>query len=71
MKPNNAKVLQIWHACGAVKKFGNQIKRQYPVHNYDYVLCNADIWKEPSHKLWGKKNQVLVTGMPRIDTLLN
>ena len=47
MKPKNVKVLQIWHACGAVKKFGNQIKRQYPVQNYDYVLCNAEYWKDP------------------------
>ena len=23
MKPKNVKVLQVWHACGAVKKFGN------------------------------------------------
>ena len=72
MKPKNVKVLQIWHACGAVKKFGNQIKRQYPVQNYDYVLCNAEYWKDPYSQAFNvKKDQVLVTGMPRIDTLLN
>ena len=72
MKPTNVKVLQVWHACGAVKKFGNQIKRQYPVRNYDYVLCNAEYWKEPYSQAFGvNTNQVLVTGMPRIDTLLN
>ena len=54
------------------KKFGNQIKRQYPVRNYDYVLCNAEYWKEPYSQAFGvNTNQVLVTGMPRIDTLLN
>lgn len=54
------------------KKFGNQIKRQYPVRNYDYVLCNAEYWKEPYSKAFGvDKDQVLVTGMPRVDTLLN
>ena len=72
MKPKNVKVLQIWHACGAVKKFGNQIKRQYPVQNYDYVLCNAEYWKDPYSQAFNvEKDQVLVTGMPRIDTLLN
>ena len=72
MKPKNVKVLQVWHACGAVKKFGNQIKRQYPVANYDYVLCNAEYWKEPYAKAFGvTKDQVLVTGMPRIDTLIH
>ena len=72
MKPKNVKVLQVWHACGAVKKFGNQIKRQYPIKNYDYVLCNAEYWKEPYSKAFGvSPNQVLVTGSARIDTLLN
>ena len=67
MKPKNVKVLQIWHACGAVKKFGNQIKRQYPVQNYDYVLCNAEYWKDPYSQAFNvEKDQVLVTGMPRI-----
>lgn len=30
-------VLQVWHACGAIKKFGNAIEREYPIANYDYV----------------------------------
>ena len=72
MKPKNVKVMQVWHACGAVKKFGNQIKRQYPVQNYDYVLCNAKYWKEPYSKAFGvNPDQVIVTGMPRIDTLIH
>ena len=24
-----------------------KLKRQYPVQNYDYVLCNAEYWKDP------------------------
>ena len=72
MCPKNVKVMQVWHACGAVKKFGNQIKRQYPINNYDYVLCNAPYWKDCfSEAFHVRKEQVLVTGSARIDTLLN
>lgn len=72
MKPKDIKVMQVWHACGAVKKFGNQIKRQYPVKNYDCVLCNAKYWKEPYSQAFGvNPSQVVVTGMPRIDTLIH
>lgn len=70
-KPKGCKVLQIWHACGAVKKFGNEIKRQYPINNYDYVLSNADYWKPVYAKSFNvDPNQVITTGMPRLDTLL-
>lgn len=71
-KPKGTKVLQIWHACGAVKKFGNEIHRQYPIANYDVVLANSPIWKKIYSKSFGvKENQVIVTGMPRTDELLN
>ena len=71
-KPKNTKVLQVWHAPGAVKKFGNQIKRQYPVNNYDYVICNAPYWKEPYSEAFGvREDQVYVTGFCRMDLLLN
>lgn len=71
-KPKGCKVLQIWHAPGAVKKFGNQIKRQYPIHNYDAVICNGDYWKESYAQAFGvNKEQVYVTGFPRMDTLLD
>ncbi len=71
-KPKGCKVLQIWHAPGAVKKFGNQIKRQYPIANYDAVICNSEYWKESYAQAFGVNiNQVYVTGFPRMDSLLN
>ena len=71
-KPKNTKVLQVWHACGAIKKFGNEIKRQYPIRNYDAVLCNAKAWQKIYARSFGvQEEQVYVTGMPRIDTLLD
>lgn len=71
-KPKGVKVLQTWHACGAVKKFGNQIKRQYPIKNYDALLCNAEYWKYSFSEAFGiDKEYIYTTGLPRIDTLLN
>lgn len=71
-KPNNTKVLQVWHACGAVKKFGNEIKRQYPIRNYDAILCNAEYWIDVYSRSFGvTEDKVFVTGMPRTDELLD
>lgn len=69
-KRKGVKVLQVWHAAGAIKKFGNVIPREYPIANYDYVICNASYWKEPYSAAFGvSQEQVIVTGMPRLDHL--
>ncbi|WP_296876633.1 CDP-glycerol glycerophosphotransferase family protein [Thomasclavelia sp.] len=65
-------VLQIWHATGAIKKFGNAIKREYPIKNYDYVISNSDYWKEPYHQSFAiASDHVITTGMPRVDHLFD
>lgn len=69
-KRKGVKVLQVWHAAGAIKKFGNVIPREYTIANYDYVLCNGEYWKKPYSEAFGvEENQVIVTGMPRLDCL--
>ena len=71
-KPKNTKVLQVWHACGAVKKFGNEIKRQYPIHNYDAILANSPYWKPIYASSFDvHEDQVHVTGMARTDVLFD
>lgn len=71
-KGKGVKVFQIWHACGAVKKFGNDIERQYPIDNYDYILSTAPKWKEPySRSFHVSQDQVLPLGMPRTDALFS
>lgn len=71
-KPKKTKVLQVWHACGAIKKFGNEIHRQYPIRNYDAILANAKAWQPIYASSFGvREDQVYVTGMPRLDTLLD
>ncbi|MDD8049587.1 MAG: CDP-glycerol glycerophosphotransferase family protein [Thomasclavelia sp.] len=63
-------VVQLWHASGAIKKFGNVIKREYPIKNYNYVISNSKYWQEPYSKAFSvKKENVLDLGMPRLDIL--
>lgn len=65
-------VLQVWHACGAIKKFGNAIDREYSISNYDYVLATSSYWKKPYSEAFGvKEENVLPIGMPRTDRLIN
>jgi len=65
-------VLQVWHACGAIKKFGNVIKREYPISNYDYVLSTSAYWKKPYSEAFGvSEENVMPLGMPRTDELFD
>jgi len=65
-------VLQVWHACGAIKKFGNVINREYPIANYDYVLSTSSYWKQPYSEAFDVlEEHVLPIGIPRNDELFN
>lgn len=65
-------VIQVWHATGAIKKFGNAIKREYPIKNYDYVIANSDYWKVPYQEAFNvHSNGIVTTGMPRVDHLVD
>lgn len=62
------KVLEIWHATGALKQFGNYVKRDYEIKNYDYVIANSDFYKHIYAKAFNVSEQnVLVTGIPNND----
>jgi len=75
-------VLQIWHALGAVKKFGRQIvgkgegsskllvDRMAMHKNYDYVYCTSDRTADFYAEAFGVDRQIIkVRGMPRVDYL--
>lgn len=77
------KIIQIWHAMGAIKQFGKQvigkkegskseISKIMKMHqNYDYVLCASDATKKFYEQGFGiDENKILKLGMPRIDYLL-
>ncbi len=63
-------VIQLWHASGAVKKFGNDVTRQYRIKNYDYVISTSDVWKGPYSSAFNvQESQVISLGLPRNDCL--
>lgn len=76
-------VVQIWHAMGAIKKFGKQVlgKREgsksstaaiMKMHqNYTFVTCTSNATKEFYAEAFDiEKEKILTLGMPRVDYLL-
>lgn len=71
-KKKHVKVIQLWHASGAIKKFGNDIEREYKIKNYDYVLATSDEWKKPYSTAFNvDENNVLSLGRPSNDSLFS
>lgn len=71
-KRKGVKVLQLWHATGAIKQFGNAVARDYEIANYDYVISNCDYFVEPFAQAFNvKPEQVKVTGIPKTDRLFD
>lgn len=71
-KPSGLKVLQIWHACGAVKKFGSQLEnRQYKIRGYDKIVCCHPYWVDVFSEAFSTpKESFEVTGLPITDDLV-
>lgn len=80
---NKTKIIQIWHALGAIKKFGYQTigknsgtsKAMADVmcmhKNYDFVLCPSEITKQYYCEAFQiEERQIKYIGMPRIDYIL-
>ena len=78
------KIIQIWHALGAVKKFGYQtldkesgrnkfISELMSMHkSYDYVVAGGKAWnKYYSEAFRIEEDKIVNIGLPRIDYLLN
>lgn len=71
-KKKYVQVIQVWHASGAIKKFGNDIKREYPIRNYNYVLSTSTYWKKIYSKAFNvAEENVLPLGIPRTDNLFS
>lgn len=78
------KVMQIWHAMGAIKKFGYQtvgkvsgrselISNGLKMHNnYDYIISGSSSMTKYFSKAFGyDESYFLNYGLPRIDYLIN
>lgn len=71
-KKRDVFVIQFWHACGAIKKFGNAINRKYSIANYNIVLSTSNYWQKPYSQAFSvKEENVLPLGLPRTDELFN
>lgn len=72
IQKKKTKVIQIWHACGAFKKFGEDTNRMYSVRTCDYAISSgskvSDIY---SRALRISKENVLALGAPRTDALFD
>jgi len=79
----NLKVIQIWHALGAIKKFGYQtldkkegsskaVAYAMKMHNnYDAVTCASTVTAEFFKEAFNvDKNKIKIIGMPRVDYIL-
>ncbi|WP_127850170.1 CDP-glycerol glycerophosphotransferase family protein [Lacticaseibacillus hulanensis] len=66
------RIVELWHATGALKKFGNEVARDYRIKNYDYVIANSAFFKQPYAAAFNiDKNRVVVTGIPLNDKLFD
>ncbi|GFH39798.1 CDP-glycerol glycerophosphotransferase family protein [Lactococcus insecticola] len=71
-RTNGVKVLQLWHATGAIKQFGNNVKRDYKIQNYDYAIANSEFFVETFAEAFNvKKENVKITGIPETDKLFD
>lgn len=79
----NLKVIQMWHALSAIKKFGYQtiekadgssslIAKEMKMHrNYDFVLCSSNITAKHFCQAFDVSiDKILKIGLPRIDYIL-
>lgn len=78
------KVIQIWHALGAVKKFGYQtldkkegssqtVANAMKMHNnYDIITCTSKVTAEIFEQAFNTSiDKIRVVGMPRVDNILS
>lgn len=72
IKKNKTKVVQIWHSCGAIKKFGEDFKRKYKINNYDYVITPSTTAIPFMASGFGmEENKILPLGYAKTDFLLS
>lgn len=79
----NLKIIQIWHASGAIKKFGYQsinkkegrgeeISRIMKMHkNYTYVIAPSKATAKFYEKAFSvDKSKIIINGLPRLDYII-
>lgn len=65
-------VIQLWHASGAIKKFGMDYKRKYPIRNYDYMITSSESSIPYMARAFNlREEQILPLGYADNDVLFN
>ena len=80
----NLKIIQIWHASGAVKKFGYQIldkeegkssevaKLMCMHKNYDYAIAPSEVTRNTFSEAFNiEKEKIVKLGLPRLEYISN
>jgi CDP-glycerol glycerophosphotransferase (TagB/SpsB family) len=71
-KKSKTKVIQLWHACGAIKKFGYDVNRKYEIRNYDYIFAAGKDCKDIFSRAFKMdEDKILPTGVAQTDFLFN
>jgi len=71
-KRKGVQVLQLWHATGAIKKFGNDAFRDYPINGYDALIVNSEAFKPIFASAFSMdESKIHVTGIPKTDRFFN
>lgn len=71
-KRKGVTILQLWHATGAIKKFGNDTFRDYPLEGYDALIVNSEAFIPFYSSAFNmQSSQIYVTGIPKTDRLFN
>lgn len=71
-KKKDTVVIQIWHACGAIKKFGVDFSRRYAINNYDYVITSSSTSKKHFASAFNMPEEnILALGVAKTDRLFD
>ncbi|WP_193708327.1 CDP-glycerol glycerophosphotransferase family protein [Alkalibaculum sporogenes] len=71
-KKKQTTIIQIWHACGGIKKFGYDINRRFDIKNYDYVYVAGNEFKCTfSSAFQVEQDKVISLGVAKTDILYN
>lgn len=71
-KKKNVKVIQLWHALGAIKKFGVNTKRVYPIKAYDSLIVSSEYFRKIfAQSLNTKLKNTIALGYSKSDYLFD
>jgi CDP-glycerol glycerophosphotransferase (TagB/SpsB family) len=71
-KKSKTTVIQLWHACGAIKKFGYDVSRKYEIRNYDYIFAAGKECKSIFSRAFNmEEDKILTTGVAQTDFLFD